>query len=91
MVCMPAYLRSYKNDNNRNVDTTAGFYSLCKSIRLEFLVNIFGYIHDITIPTKNLCLGINYLHFLFLALNDPVVTYLGTQMCCMGYKLLTVC
>ncbi len=36
-------------------------YSLCKSIRLEFSVNIFGYIYDITIPTKNLSLGINYL------------------------------
>ena len=55
------------------------YYSLCKSIRSEFLVNIFGYIHDITILTKDLCLGINYLHFLFFVLNDPLVTYHGTQ------------
>ena len=54
-------------------------YSLCKSIRSEFLVNIFGYIHDITVPTKDLCLGINYLHFLFFALNDPWVYYRSTQ------------
>ncbi len=54
-------------------------YSLCKSIRLEFLVNIIGCIHDITILTKNPSLGINYLHFLFCVLNDPLVTYRNTQ------------
>ncbi len=57
----------------------ANIYSLGKSIRSELLVNIFGYINNITISTKNLCLKINYLHFLFFALKDPWVTSRSTQ------------
>ncbi len=78
---IPSYVRNIIARKTCKIKscTLSELYSLCKSIRSEFLVNIFGYIHDITILTKNLCLGINYLHFLCFALNDPWVTYRGTQ------------